>query len=405
MSGYPGNLSDSQAVALEQMKTRIADIWSDKFTDHFLLRWLRAREFDVPKAENLLREDVIWRTTNSMDTILKTYKPPEVLQRYLPGGLFSHDKEAHPVWIMPFGDGDYRGMLQCHRKADICTHVTYLIEEIMEDLRNQTEKMGKVVDTLTVVFDFDNYSLRQLYCWQAIELARDLLTLYEGHYPETLAHAIIINAPGFFPVFWKLIRPFLAKRTADKVEIYSREGWQAPLLQYVEPSQLPVHWGGELVGPDGNTKCSHKIGIGGKVPEELYSKNAPKVSCNPKSTTCVLEPGESMEVPVSVTNVGAVLDWKFQTCSGQDIDFNVVHTALDTCSKSDVLETRRVRCDKIPESGQMECMETGTYTFKFDNGFSWFAKKQLCYVIQVHDGKNSLEDENTRDEGFESETV
>lgn len=39
-----------------QMKRRIADIWSEKFSDPFLLRWLRAREFDVPKAEKLLRE-------------------------------------------------------------------------------------------------------------------------------------------------------------------------------------------------------------------------------------------------------------------------------------------------------------------------------------------------------------
>lgn len=37
------------------------------------------------------------------------------------------------------------------------------------------------------------------------------------------------------------------------------EGWQEPLLEYVDPSKVPVHWGGEAVGPDGNTKCSHKV--------------------------------------------------------------------------------------------------------------------------------------------------
>lgn len=96
------------------------------------------------------------------------------------------------------------------------------------------------------------------------------------------------------------------------------------------------------------------------MPEELYSKNCSKLSSHPKSTTCLLKPGESIEVPVSVTNVGAVLDWKFQTSSSQDIDFKVAFTAPDASSKRDVIETRRSRCDMIPESGQLVCKESGT---------------------------------------------
>lgn len=38
------------------------------------------------------------------------------------------------------------------------------------------------------------------------------------------------------------------------------DGWQSVLIELVDPSQLPAYWGGELVGPDGNTKCSHKVG-------------------------------------------------------------------------------------------------------------------------------------------------
>lgn len=96
------------------------------------------------------------------------------------------------------------------------------------------------------------------------------------------------------------------------------------------------------------------------MPRELYLKNCPTVSSNPKSTTCLLGRGESVEVPVSVTDVGTVLDWKFQTSSGQDIDFKIAYMAHDSCSKKDVLKMKRIRCDSIPESGQMECHEAGT---------------------------------------------
>lgn len=98
------------------------------------------------------------------------------------------------------------------------------------------------------------------------------------------------------------------------------------------------------------------------MPRELYSKNARKLSSNPKSTTRLLGPGESIDVPVNVTNVGAVLDWKLQTCSGQDINFKVTYTALDTSSERDIIETKRIRCDRVPESGRLECTETGTCT-------------------------------------------
>lgn len=37
------------------------------------------------------------------------------------------------------------------------------------------------------------------------------------------------------------------------------EGWKSALLKYIDPSQLPVHWGGELLGPDGDPECSHKV--------------------------------------------------------------------------------------------------------------------------------------------------
>lgn len=101
------------------------------------------------------------------------------------------------------------------------------------------------------------------------------------------------------------------------------------------------------------------------MPQELYSKNARNVSSNPKSRTCTVEPGKIIELSVSVTKVGDILDWKFQTNSGQDIDFKVACWAFGSSFKKDVLVARRIRCDRIPEEGQIQCAETGTCMFPF----------------------------------------
>ena len=69
--GYIGNLTDAQASALTTMKNRvIADNISlapwlcapAETEEHFLLRFLRARQFNVNKAWDMMLADITWRT-------------------------------------------------------------------------------------------------------------------------------------------------------------------------------------------------------------------------------------------------------------------------------------------------------------------------------------------------------
>ncbi|CAN7985266.1 unnamed protein product, partial [Ixodes hexagonus] len=376
---------------ISQFKQCIHDIWKEEFTDSFLLRWLRAREFDVNKAENMLRKNQAWRSENSIDLILKTYEWPKVLKRYFPGGMCGHDRGGRPVWIMRVGNSDYKGMLKCVSKEEMLTACYYQLEQILDDMRNQTSKLTKTVETITVVCDFDNFGLKQMCNIQVIEFLRELVLKYEDNYPETLERCLFLNASSFFPFFWKLIRPLVTEKTAAKIEVFSQEGWKSALLKYVEASELPVHWGGELVGPDNDPECAHMIGRGGHVPEGLYLKNWPRVCDDPESTTCSLERGQKLEVHVEVTQAGSVLRWKFQTSPGHDVDFGITRSSKENEKpREQVLQLTRIRCDIVPETGQLENPEMATYTFIFDNSFSWFTKKELSYVLQVTDLGNAM---------------
>ena len=56
MSGHVGDLSPQQEEALRKFKAAVADIQNKpEDDDYFHLRWLRARRFDVRKAELMLR--------------------------------------------------------------------------------------------------------------------------------------------------------------------------------------------------------------------------------------------------------------------------------------------------------------------------------------------------------------
>ncbi|KAH9381176.1 hypothetical protein HPB48_003153 [Haemaphysalis longicornis] len=315
------------------LKAAVRDVWQKElFTDAYLLRWLRARDLDVAKAEDLLRK---------------------ILRQYFPGGIFGHDKDGSPIYIINIGSGDFKGMLQCLTKEQLVMHVVYILEQLQRGRESQTRK----------VF---------------VDYIRALVVLYENYYPETLKLALLINTPSFFPIFWRLIRPFLSERTASKVHIFSRDGWQKVLLDYVDPGELPAHWGGTIVDPVGGARCTHVIGPGGDLPEAVY-RGGGALAIDPEAVSCFLERGHRLEVPVQVETPGAKLHWQLQA---RDVAFALWRNSGD--DRVELLAPRRVACDRDPECGQVHCEEAGTYTFLFDNSFSWFSGKQLSYVIRVH---------------------
>ena len=57
MSGHVGDLSPSQEAALRQFRESVAEIANKpEEDDYYYLRWLRARKFNVRKAEDLFRK-------------------------------------------------------------------------------------------------------------------------------------------------------------------------------------------------------------------------------------------------------------------------------------------------------------------------------------------------------------
>lgn len=365
--------------ALDQLKAAVRDVWQKElFTDAYLLRWLRARDLDVTKAEDLLRKNLLWRKEKEVDTIVERYEWHPILRQYFPGGIFGHDKDGSPIYIINIGSGDFKGMLQCLSKEQLVMHVVYVLEQLQRGRDSQTRKLGKLVDTSVFLFDFDNFSLRQVYSWQVVDYIRALVVLYENYYPETLKLALLINTPSFFPIFWRLIRPFLSERTASKVHIFSGDGWQKVLLDYVDPGELPAHWGGTIVDPEGGARCTHVIGPGGDLPEAVY-RGGGALAIDPEAVSCFLERGHRLEVPVLVETPGSKLHWQLQA---RDVAFAVWRNSGN--DRVELLAPRRIACDRDPECGQVHCEEAGTYTFLFDNSFSWFSGKQLSYVIRVH---------------------
>lgn len=68
------------------------------------------------------------------------------------------------------------------------------------------------------------------------------------HYPERLGSLIVINAPSMLAWAWMMAQGFLDDVQQAKIRIYGTdsEEWQPVLFEMIDPSQVPVKFGGIL---------------------------------------------------------------------------------------------------------------------------------------------------------------
>ncbi|KAL1435885.1 hypothetical protein MTO96_010655 [Rhipicephalus appendiculatus] len=321
MSGYMGDLSERQREALEKFGHAVGDVRKPSHTDAFLLRWLREWDFNVAKAESMYRKVIT----------------PAVALR----------------------------------------HIVYMLEYLESLKRSSSREMDKELESQYLVIDFDRFSLLQVYSLQAMKIATDMLKTIHEHYPDCLEKCIAINAPYFFPVFWQLVRPFLSQRTVGKVEVFGKEGWKERLLSIVDADCLPAIWGGNMTDPDGDPRCRHKVNYGGRF-EEGFDRQAHSLFGEDGVQRRTIGRRERWELPVSVSEVGVRLSWRFQTAAG-DLAFGLRMSG----GKSLVPLERIEACSYVPQGGSWQCDSPGTYVFVFDNTHSWLSGKRLAYMVDL----------------------
>ena len=67
---YLGDLTPMQESKLVQLKSRVSELLKGKVpSDPVFLRFLRAREFNVEKAREMLSQSLLWRKKHGVDKV------------------------------------------------------------------------------------------------------------------------------------------------------------------------------------------------------------------------------------------------------------------------------------------------------------------------------------------------
>ncbi len=80
--------------------------------------------------------------------------------------------------------------------------------------------------------------------WGMKYLIRDSFKMTQDYYPETLGGLIVLNAPSSFAAIFNVVKAWMAKETASKVEVLGSD-YQKRLLEVVDAEHLPARFGGQ----------------------------------------------------------------------------------------------------------------------------------------------------------------
>ncbi|XP_073334491.1 SEC14-like protein 2 isoform X2 [Pagrus major] len=330
----------------------------------------------------MIRKHLEFRRKMKVDSIVSDWKPPEVIEKYVSGGMCGYDMEGSPIWYDVIGPLDPKGLLLSATKQDFLKTKIRDTEMMRMECRRQTEKLGKNIEAITLIYDCEGLGLKHV--WKpAIETYGEVLTMFEENYPEGLKRVFLIKAPKMFPMAYNLIKHFLCEETRRKIIVLG-SNWQEVLRKHIDPEQLPVAYGGTLTDPDGDPSCRTMIKYGGTVPRSYYVQDSVKIQYDSSVT---ISRGSVFQLEFDVTAPSSLLRWQFAS-DGADIGFGVYRRTAEgkgqkVAEMLQVLPNERYNAHLVPEDSCLTCPEPGVYVLCFDNSYSIIQSKRVSYKVEV----------------------
>ncbi|KAJ7246367.1 CRAL/TRIO domain-containing protein [Mycena rebaudengoi] len=255
-AGHLGNLTSSQEESLSVFKDTLAkaqlyDPVKPAYDDPTLLRFLRARSWDVAAAQKQFADAEAWRRKHDVDKLFAGFDSAELekSRKYYPRWTGRRDKAGMPVYVYHLASLDsavqkelnsvshersyqriialYESMRHFH--LPLCTFLPH---------PNQTP----ITCSVTII-DLADVSIGSM--WTLRSHLSEASKLATANYPETLSTIAIINAPSFFPTIWNWIKGWFDEGTRNKIHILGRNPGET-LTKLIDPEDLPRQYGGTL---------------------------------------------------------------------------------------------------------------------------------------------------------------
>lgn len=219
--------------------------YQERTDDSTLLRFLRARKFDVNLAKEMYVNCETWREKNGVNTILEDFKYDEkpLVAKYYPQYYHKTDIDGRPVYFEELGSVNLTEMYKITTQERMIKNLTWEYEAFCKyRLPACSRYSGYLQETSCTIMDLKGISISSAY--QVLSYVREASNIGQNYYPERMGKFYLINAPFGFSTAFKLFKPFLDPVTVSKIFILS-SSYQKELLKQIPAENLPEKFGGK----------------------------------------------------------------------------------------------------------------------------------------------------------------
>ncbi|ODM93764.1 SEC14-like protein 2 [Orchesella cincta] len=238
-------LTFREKQSLDKFRDRVKSLLKEdnQKTDIYLIRWLRAKNFNIDDAENMLKENLKWRKENNIDTIhLENF---DDMEKDYHATIDTYDLEGRPVGVIDINTWDIRAAVIQGRGQRLLRWLDRLMENITDQVFERQAK-GMNVTQWKVLINTDGFNLVTHGCPLCIPVWIQFIQSLENHYAGWMDEMIAIDAPSAVQVILEILRPFLSKSTRDALHIFSpnRTKWMAYLDERISRDERRPLYGG-----------------------------------------------------------------------------------------------------------------------------------------------------------------
>lgn len=261
-SGYLGDCSDAQLETLDKFRAKAKALGcaNPPYDDAYLLRFLRARKFDLEKSLEMFTKYINWRAEKKVDDIYHMdFSDVHNAKQYYPHLWFRTDKLGRPIFIERLGKLKFDKLTEEVAIERLELHFIQDYERLLNDMFPACSKVkGEPVTNTCYIMDLKGVSAKMFSnkVWDLLKVASKI---GQDYYPEILGHMFIVNTPMFFYGMWNIIKVFVDEKTRGKIHILG-SNYKKDLLKYIDENDLPDFLGGKVTVEEYGEHFNHEQG-------------------------------------------------------------------------------------------------------------------------------------------------